>query len=186
MNAEYNSIPLYDEYEIEITVSKQFPKEVPKVKCLRDDIPASFEHYYEDGTLCLGAACELYDFLAAKPFLKSFIEEIVMSYFYSVSYYKRYGVAPYGERSHGVRGIEEAYKERYAVGDQDVLIQLLLYIVGIQRYRGHICCPCGSGKKLRNCHGGKLLNDIVSPLKPVYQRDAYVILAKYIECRRKS
>jgi len=186
MNAEYNGIPLYDEYEIEVDVSDHFPGEVPNVKCLGGDIPGSFEHFYDNGALCLGATCELYDFLAMKPSLKSFIDEIVMSYFYTVSYYKRYGIVPFGERSHDIKGIEEAYMERYGVTDQDVLIELLLYMVGIQRYRGHTLCPCGSGKKIRNCHGSKLLKDILSPLKPVYQRDAYAILSYCIETRRKN
>ena len=185
MNAEYNDIPLYDEYEIEIEVSDKFPSEVPSVRCSSGEIPESFEHFYDDGALCLGAACELHDFLIENPSLKSFIDEIVMSYFYTVSYYRRYGTVPFGERSHGIKGIEEAYMERYGATDQEVLIKLLLYLVGIQRYRGHVLCPCGSGKKIRSCHGSKLLKDMMSPLKSVYQRDAYAILINYIETRRK-
>ena len=104
-----------------------------------------------------------------------------MSYFYAASYFKRYGVAPYGERSHGVKGIEEAYMERYRVTDRNVLMHLLLYLTGIQRYRGHLECPCGSGKKFRDCHGGKILKDIMSPLNKVYKSDAYYVLAAYIE-----
>ena len=29
----------------------------------------------------------------------------------------------------------------------------LLRFCGERTYRGHIGCPCGSGKKLRDCHG---------------------------------
>ena len=181
MNAEYNNVPLYDEYKIEIAVSECFPEEIPLVRELEKNIPSDFEHFYDNGALCLGAACELYDFLSEKRSLSSFIDEIVMSYFYAASYFKRYGVAPYGERSHGVKGIEEAYMERYRVTDRNVLMHLLLYLTGIQRYRGHLECPCGSGKKFRDCHGGKILKDIMSPLNKVYKSDAYYVLAAYIE-----
>ena len=181
LNAEYNNIPLYDEYKIEITVSERFPEEVPLVRELENNLPPDFEHFYDNGALCLGAACELYDFLAEKRSLRCFIDEIVMSYFYTVSYYKRYGVVPFGERSHGVRGIEEAYMERYETQEKNTLIQLLLYLAGVRRYRGHIECPCGSGKKFRDCHGDKVLKDIRSPLSRVYKSDACYVLAAFVE-----
>jgi len=184
MNAEYNNIPLYDEYEIEIVVDANFPDEVPAVRYLGNDIPTAFEHFYSNGTLCLGASCELYDFLEEKKSLCSFIDEIVMSYFYAVSYYRRYGIVPYGERSHGIKGIEEAYMERYEVTDQNVLIQLMLYLADVYRYRGHKECPCGSGMKFRDCHGKKILRDIMSPINRVYQADAYQVLAAYIQQKR--
>lgn len=185
MNAEYNNIPLYDEYEIEIVVRDIFPDEVPEVRNLGNDIPTAFEHFYSNGALCLGAACELYDFLAEKKSLRSFIDEIVMSYFYAVSYYRRYGTVPYGERSHGIKGIEEAYMDRYEVADQNVLIQLMMYLAGVYRYRGHIDCPCGSGMRFRDCHGQKILRDIMSPINRVYRADAYQVLVAYIEQRER-
>lgn len=186
MNAEYDNIPLYDEYEVEITVSNRFPEEVPQVRELGKNIPSAFGHFYDNGVLCLGAACELYDFLAERKSLISFIDEIIISYFYSASYFKRYGTVPFGERSHGVKGIEESYMDRYSLSDRNVLMQILLYLTGYQRYRGHMECPCGSGKKFRDCHGGKLLKDIMSPLNKHYQADAFQILAAYINERKDS
>ena len=93
---------------------------------------------------------------------------------------------PFGERSHGVKGIEEAYMERYDLFDRNALIQIMLYLSKIQRYRGHAKCPCGSGKKLRNCHGRRVLKDIMSPLSKNYQIDALQILAAYIDERKGS
>ena len=34
----------------------------------------------------------------------------------------------------------------------------LLKVLAEDNYRGHLDCPCGSGERLRNCHGQVLLN----------------------------
>ena len=53
MNAEYNNVPLYDEYKIEIAVSKCFPEEIPLVRELEKNVPPDFGHIYDNGALCV-------------------------------------------------------------------------------------------------------------------------------------
>ena len=85
------------------------------------------------------------------------------SYLYSATYYREYGVVPeYGERPHGDAGIIETYKERYQVSDEETLFSLLSYSAGMICYRGHLPCPCGSGKRMRNCHGQIILSALNS------------------------
>ena len=63
---------------------------------------------------------------------------------------------PTGEYSHDMPGIIEQYQDIFGIGDIKVIIKLL-DIIATNSYRGHHPCPRGSGKRLRNCHGMKLL-----------------------------
>lgn len=176
MAKTYNDVPLYDDYHLKIVVSSDFPLHIPSVFDTNNDVPEEFMHFLDDGSFCLGAYCDLRSFLDAHPSLVSFIDEIVMSYLYSVSYYRIYGTFPYGARSHGTEGIIEAYRERYNT-DNDLMLEWLLFcLIGKIPYRGHSLCPCGSGKHLRKCHGGLLIKDIRSSYHDDFQNDAYEIL----------
>lgn len=155
MNAIYNEIPLYDKYEIEMKIPHNFPLAIPIVKELNGKVPKGLQHFLEDGSLCLGAPCELYDYLGTHGTILEFIDDIVISYLYTCSYFIRYRTIPYGERSHGIQGIIEAFMERYAIKSEQELFPLLAYVTGLVKYRGHELCPCGSGQKLRRCHGKK-------------------------------
>ncbi len=182
LNADYDNIPLYDEYCVEIIVNKDFPESIPVIKELDNNVPKAFEHCNSDGTLCLGANCELLDYLEKDSHLVSFVKHFLTSFLYSASYYKRYQCAPpFGERSHGLKGIKEAYFERYGVTKETDLMTCLMYIVGKATFRGHSRCFCKSGKKLRDCHGAKILEDIKSKNIKKYQYDAYRLLIDYYQ-----
>lgn len=174
---EYNNIYLYDEYELKLEVPNNFPKDIPFVWETSDNIPADFGHWYSDNNaLCLGATCEIVDFVDQHPTLVDYVDELIASYFYSATYYKKYGMFPYGDRSHNVEGIMEAYQERYHASDKKALFELLKYVTGFCDYRGHIPCPCGSGKKFRNCHGKQILKDIQSDRHSLFVSDALYII----------
>lgn len=185
LNAEYAGIPLYDEYGVEIKVPFDFPMKLPLVRSLDDMIPDGFEHAYADGGLCLGASCDLYTYIEEHNSVSTFISGIVMSYLYSASYFRRYGKVPYGERSHGIQGIIEAYCERYSVQELNILIDLLMITGDLKPYRGHLLCPCNSGKRLRHCHGTAILKDLQSPMSSVYKSDARTIIRWYIQRLKK-
>lgn len=186
LNAEYNGLPLYDEYNLEIFVPFGFPKAIPSVKELENKIPEDLSHFYADGGLCLGAISELADYLEENDSLVGFVNDIVMSYLYTASYFRRYGEVPYGERSHGVLGIEETYFERYHTQDRKILIQLLLCLMGEIPYRGHCQCPCEGGKKLRTCHGKYILKDLRSQHYEYYKNDAMLLLKFYVNEMKKG
>lgn len=185
LNSEFANVPLYDEYNLEIEIPCDFPNSIPTVKDINGDVPKDLKHFYVSGELCLGASCDLYEYLDNHINIVDFINDIVMSYLYTASYYKRYGSTPFGERSHK-KGVEEAYMERYAVNDKETLISLLKYVAGIYEYRGHLQCPCGSGLKLRSCHGHLILKDIQSRHSNKYRTDAYNLISDYTEEHKRG
>ena len=92
--------------------------------------------------------------------LCSFIEKYVIPYLYTYRFYEEYGVYPYGERSHGIMGDLEYLKDLFQVDEWGQVLDIMLFIVR-SSYRGHLSCPCGSGKRIRNCHG-EILKKVIS------------------------
>lgn len=174
----YENIPFYDEFDLEIKVPWEYPLIIPEVKERGKRITSSgYTHVFDTDNLCLGATCDLIDRIQSSSSLLDYLDSVIPSYLYGFLYFEKYGtVAPYGERSHRGVGLEEAYKERYGVFDSIRLYQLLGILGGATRYRGHIPCPCGSGKKLRNCHGPALLRDRESDYFLYFRGDAAGII----------
>ena len=181
LDKTYNDVPLYETYNLKILVPNTFPSSSPSVFNIGDSMPPGFDHFLNDGSFCLGAQCEIRSFLDEHPTVLEFLDELLMSFLYSASFFRLYGTFPFGERSHGTAGIIEAYKDRYRVEDDRLLAQLLLILIGEVPYRGHHLCPCGSGKILRNCHGRPVLKDIQSNYLEEYKMDAFRILISLYE-----
>lgn len=151
----YNEVIIGDEYAIEIYISQYYPHEPPVVFERGNRIPRDF-HKLEDNALCLGAPLELRMKFSQTPTLLAFVDNFVIPYLYSYSYFEKYGSMPFGELSHGGKGILEYYFSVFDTNDIE-LVKQLLTILSENRYRGHHICPCGSGLKIRKCHGKKLL-----------------------------
>lgn len=174
----YEDVPFYDEFDVEIRIPWGYPIELPTVRETAGRILTSkYGHVYEDGNLCLGATCDLIDRLQSSGSLIEYLDKVIPSYLFGFLYYEEYGVAPpFGERSHGFKGLKEAYKERYGVTQDIALYNLLFALGGDRPLRGHLLCPCGSGKKLRNCHGPALWRDRESAYFPKYKLEAAKII----------
>lgn len=144
-----------DRYEVEIQVAFDYPKKVPTVKEIGAKIAPDF-HHNPDGTLCLEAPLTVHEVFRANETLLNFADNLLAPYLYIHSYYIKNGKLPFGEHAHGAEGILEDYKKRFQLAD-DLSVVKLLQILAENVYRGHLLCPCGSEKKLRNCHGQYLL-----------------------------
>jgi len=149
--AHYNGISIEDEYTVEITVPEGYPQILPTAKEIGGRIPKDF-HTYPDKTLCLGSPIETKMKFRNRETLLGFVEDLLIPFLYGYSYREKCGEMPYGELSHGMNGIVEAYKGLFQI-DDDLAVMAFLKILADDNYRGHISCPCGSNVKLRNCHG---------------------------------
>jgi hypothetical protein len=162
-----------DKYELEISIPGDYPKEIPTVKEVEGKIPKNF-HCNRDSTLCLETPLKIYKTFRKCETLKNFIDKLIVPYLYSFSYYKKHdGNLPYGEHKHGAEGILDDYKIEFGVNKNFKALKLL-QILAEDYYRGHHLCPCGSGKKLRNCHIKNIL--LIKELKFDYVKDFKNIL----------
>jgi hypothetical protein len=62
---------------------------------------------------------------------------------------------PFGERSHGREGLVETYAELLCLDDPGT-VPAYLDCLRKKELKGHFDCPCGSNKRLRDCHRDQL------------------------------
>ncbi|MEX0652541.1 MAG: SEC-C metal-binding domain-containing protein [Phycisphaeraceae bacterium] len=163
---DYEGHAIEDTYEIEIVIPDDFPDAPPTVKETAGAIPADFHQFKSSGTLCLGAPVDVRRRFAQHRTLIGFINGQVIPYLYSYSCYRDHGVLPHGELDHGSSGLLDYYMEHFGATGLTTLKLLKCLADGFAPPLGP--CPCGSGRKLRDCHGPKL-----DELRPHYQPELF-------------
>lgn len=151
---EYDGRRIDDLYEIEIAFPFDYPTRPPRVFETKGKVPRDFEHFLEEGELCLEAPVEVRRRFAAHRNLLRFIDEQVIPYLFTCSYKQRFGAVPYGERSHGPLGLLEYYREQFACSGIPAL--KLLRLLADDIAPSGMRCPCGSSRILAECHGPKV------------------------------
>ena len=143
---------IVDSFDVELIIHKNYPKKLPSVRETGGKILKSYDHINEDRTLCLAVPIEERRLYLIQPTLLGFVNKLVVPYLYGYCYWKEHGKHPFDESEHGSKGIIQYYRERLKLNDENSILAIIsfLYEYG---YRGHHYCPCGSGKKVRNCHG---------------------------------
>ncbi len=154
---------LHKEYPIELIIPIG-NDDLPTVIETANMIDAAYPHRYSDGSLCLETNTAIRMRFIDGFDLFAWMDEFVEPYFFSYEYYVRYGAFPFGERPHGINGIIHTYQELFHADDGGAIGALLRYAAE-EVYRGHVSCPCGSGEKLRKCHGQYLLPFMTNPKK---------------------
>lgn len=141
-----------DRYEIAICLPDDYPRSVPtlfetggKVRRHED------EHAYSNGEICLFVFGERWQHWPVGKTLRDFIEGPVRGYFIAHAHFRQTGDWPWGDRSHSEVGIFESYGELLGTNDRAVILRYL-HALAHERPKGHWLCPCGSGKRLRECH----------------------------------
>ena len=154
---------LQKEYPIEIIIPLDNDK-LPTVIETNNMIDSDYPHRYSDGSLCLETSTTIRLRFVDGFDLVAWMDEFVEPYFFSYEYYDRYGSFPFGERPHGLNGVIHTYQELFHTDDLEKACLLLRYAAE-SAYRGHAPCPCGSGERLRKCHGQYLQPFMMNPKK---------------------
>jgi len=146
-----------DSFLLEITVLSDFPRSAPEVKELGKRIrDVNYRgHIYPDRTLCLEVNTRIIMELDTTPNLSFFSERFIKPYLLGFLYYQKYHRFPFGDYTHGPGGVLEFYCKEFNVDGRSKAKQLL-GLVFDDKYKGHRDCPCGSGKRYRNCHSDQI------------------------------
>src|ERR1043165_4378836 len=146
----------FDEYSVRIVVDDQFPEVEPKVFEIAGRIKRVPDlHINPDGSCCL-TVWEEWLVIAPGASFKDFLRGPVHDYFLNQWWFENKGYWRFGERSHGARGIVEAYADVLKISAKAESVIYYLRLLSKKWPKGHWCCPCGSGAKLRNCHREEL------------------------------
>ncbi|WP_446831962.1 hypothetical protein [Candidatus Foliamicus sp.] len=145
-----------DSFDVELAIPNDLPDTLPCVRETGGRIGTDYEHRNPDGTLCLAVPVAQRCVFLEEPSLLGFVNRLVIPYLYDFCFFEKYGHHPFGEAAHGDEGILSHYLDALDLdGDLDALrVICFLFEHG---YRGHHDCPCGSGRRVRACHGPALL-----------------------------
>jgi hypothetical protein len=146
---------VYDRYLVEIELSKESPKGLPTVREIGKRIPRTpHRHMNTDGTACVVLPDAFWHENPDGMSLLDFLQGPLRGYLTSQSLVEL-GVPdawPSGEWAHGVDGLIEFYANLVGSKNPKVILQYL-EVIARPTVKGHWRCPCGSGEKLRRCHG---------------------------------
>src|ERR1035438_3766482 len=144
-----------DRYEISISVPPDYPRAIPLVRETAMRIPRAF-HKLDSGHLCLGSPTRLRLILAETSSLLSFVERCVVPYLYGYSIVETGGTLPFGELSHGARGLRDDLASVIGMDDDLVPLGFLRLLAMKKRKANKLPCPCGTGIRLGRCHNRKV------------------------------
>ena len=144
------------DFIIAVITDSAHPKELPALYCNDPILPAGIfdRHIMSDGRACLGIGAEIKRKWRPENGLIGFFLDYVTQFLAWQVYYDEFGHAPpSGQRSHFAKGILEFYIEELGLPDLSCATEFMGLLSKPNRPNGHLVCPCGSGKKLRDCHG---------------------------------
>lgn len=155
--ASHEGLPtISDRFDIELTVPKKYPEVLPRARETGGAVDPDYEHINSDGTFCLATPVDARVIFSERESLLGFVDFLVVPYLYGYCYWKKHGRHPFGERPHGGEGIVQYYKEELRLDNCVAALSAVSFLLE-HGYRGHLNCPCGSGFKVRDCHGRTLL-----------------------------
>ncbi len=169
----YRDYRIIDNYEISIAVPATYPDRLPHVSELGGRVVAAAKkhskdvldaHWSSQNGACLCVKQEEKIKFPSGSDMVFFIENLVIPYFYGLSYFEEYGRWPWREYSHGCLGLLEFHAEDVADKTAEMIQELAVSFrndAKWEKYRDHLLkpkpkrlCPCGSGKTFPDCHRG--------------------------------
>jgi hypothetical protein len=146
-----------DRYSLRIALADNHPFGPAKVfeTALRIPREADKWHVNPDGSLCIGVPEQVWPSSKRPLDIAQFLDGPVRTFLLRNSLIAMGGEWTPGEWAHGAAGIIDFYARKLDVSDRQALVQCMEHIAALF-LKGHWDCPCGSGKRLRNCHGPAL------------------------------
>ena len=149
------------EVYILIVVEKDYPNTEPKVldtRTLTQPLENWLDLHINYDESCCICIWEHWLVTESDHSFKSFLNGPVWHYFYGRYYYDAHNKWPYGEWAHD-KGLEDAARDMISssgsgliLGENTEDVLCALNLLSQKSQKGHFYCPCGSQKRLRDCH----------------------------------
>jgi hypothetical protein len=154
--AVHDSTAVLGRFQVEIRFPEDYPDSLPVVNEIGGRIPQTQDRHINvaDGTACLLVPEEWFVISPDRSF-GAFLKGPVRNFFLGQILVEGGQPWPFGERSHGYQGMLECYLEMLGIEEPS---RVLAYFDCLRKeqLRGHWNCPCGRGKRLRDCHLAQL------------------------------
>lgn len=149
-----------EQFGIVLVLPDNYPKSPPMLFCNDPRLPIDEldRHILTYGQACLGIGADIGMRWPAGSTTADFLKDLVAPFLIWQAYYEVFGEPPpWGERKHFGPGILQFYKELLGETEDVTLINFIRLLARKNTPKGHEWCPCGSGKRLRNCHKNLVL-----------------------------
>ena len=141
-------------YQLAMQFPKNYPKWVPLVVMQESGVKHEVErHMYLKGIACLCLPHEVLDYLPEGIRFEPFLNNLVRPWLVGQACYDKDKRWPWEARSHSKKGILEGLSDLLKIDDLAIVERYAKLLVRQNPAKGHEVCPCGSEKKLRDCHG---------------------------------
>jgi hypothetical protein len=141
-----------DRYSVELQLARNHPAGLPVVRETGGRIPRQLDrHVLRDGSACVLIPDERWRLWPAGSALLTYLTGPLHSFFLAQTMVGEGQPWPFGQWAHGARGVFQFYRELLHTSDLGVMTTYLDYLAA-KKVKGHWPCPCGNGKKLRECH----------------------------------
>ena len=145
-----------DRFHVEIRIPEGFPQEIPVVFETANRIPRNIDwHTFGAGNLCV-IVPEEWLLNPQSSSLIAYLDGPLRNFFIGHALAEAGQARPMGERSHGVKGLLEAYGEMMGSTEQRAIVKYLDYC-SAKKLKLHWPCPCGSGRRVSICHLGQVV-----------------------------
>lgn len=171
-----------DRFTVAITIPPTFPHDVPIIRETANRIPKTAD-WHNPGDLCVIVPEEwLVDPRCGS--VLEFIRGPVRDFFIGHLLAEAGRGRPFGERDHGLPGLLQAYGEWFGTTNRETVCRYL-GCLSHERIKGHWPCPCGSQRRIRNCHR-ESIRAIQVRVSPRVARGALARLKAYPSMRRRE
>ena len=146
-----------DRFQIEIS----FPEGINRLPAIREiggRIPRDADHHINAGTGDICTDVPELILLRGQPSLVEYLDGPVRNFFLSQIIVASGKTWPFGQWDHGKKGLLQAYGELVGVTEERQVRAYLDYVAS-KKVKGHWPCPCGSMKRVRDCHA-KLIAEL--------------------------
>jgi len=143
-----------DRFQIEIS----FPDGINRLPAIREvggRIPRDSDHHVNAGTGDICTDVPELILLRGQPSLVEYLDGPVRNFFLSQIIVASGKSWPFGQWDHGKKGLLQAYGELLGVSEERQILAYLDYVAS-KKAKGHWPCPCGSMKRLRDCHAKQI------------------------------
>ncbi len=94
------------------------------------------------------------------------MEGPIKNFLVGQSMFEATGNWPFGERPHGFEGLVQGYGDLFGSTEPAVILSYLRYLA-LKAPKGHWGCPCGGGRKVRQCSHQEQLAALRSRVPPM-------------------
>ena len=140
-------------YKIMITFPQNFPDAYPSLWVMEERLWCNLErHVIGHGLACFCLDHEYSQYMREPGDIESFLDALVRPWMLGQAYYDKFGKWPFPAWAHGDEAYYQLFGEYLGISDKKAIRNFIDLVTCERRVRGHVRCPCGSGKRIRNCH----------------------------------